>query len=215
MADENPQTPIEEPTEKTADGKLKSEERVPYSRLEEEAKRAKKAEEDLADLRSKLVEFEDRDKTEVERERAARERAESQLGELMGKVTSLEKGAWVRSAAAELNFHDPEDAVMHLQGGLGKLEDAREAKRLVRKLAESREHLVRQEKKNERPSIGRVFTGQQYENNGQQQPQQQQPVSAAQAAAQQEQQFAEGLRGQLSKFLPENSDNWYSAGDET
>ncbi len=211
MAEEETKTAPEEgkQTEKDAT----QDQVIPYARFDEVNKRAKQAEQDLSDMRSKIIEFEDRDKSEVDRERAARERAESQLGELMGKVTSLEKGAWVRSAAAELNFHDPEDAVMHLQGDLGKLEDAREAKRLVRKLAESREHLVRQEKKNERPSIGRVFTGQQYENGGQQQ-QPRQQVSAAQAAAQQEQQFAEGLKNQLSKFLPENSDNWYSVEDD-
>jgi hypothetical protein len=185
------------------------EQRIPYERFDEVNKRAKQAEEELADLRNKLVEFEDRDKSEVDRERSARQRAESQLNELMGKVTSLEKGAWVRSAAAELNFHDPEDAVAHLQGQLGKLEDHREANRLVERLAKSKDHLVRQETKKERPAIGRVYAGDETQQpNGQpaQQP------NAQQLLAQQEQHFAEGLREQLSKFLPENSDNWYDAG---
>lgn len=182
--------------------------KVPYERFEEVNNRAKEASRELEELRAKLIEFEDRDKSEVERERAARERAETQLGELMGKVTSLEKGAWVRSAAAELGFHDPEDAVTHLYSQLGGLEDQREAKRLVKRLAESKPHLhQKEEKKQERPPISRVFAGEQTG-------QQQQP-NRAQRAAEAEQQFAEGLRKELAKFLPENSDSWYSAGDVT
>ncbi|HMF59897.1 MAG TPA: hypothetical protein VK595_05980 [Vicinamibacterales bacterium] len=214
MADEaTPTTPdqADESADRTADGKPKDEERIPYSRLEQEAKRAKKAEQELSELRNRLIEFEDRDKSEVERERAARERAESQLGDLLTKVTSLEKGAWVRSAAAELNFHDPEDAVTYLYSKLANVEDEREAKRLVKKLSESKKHLVRSDDgKKERPSLNRMFAGDQT-----QQPGQQQPPSRAQQNAQAEQQFAEGLREQLSKFLPENSDNWYDAGKAT
>src|SRR5690349_10315507 len=122
-------------TEGAKDGKDTKDQRIPYERFEEVNRRAKKAEEELLSLRDKLVEFEDRDKSEVERERSARERAESQLTEMMNRVTSLEKGSWVRSAAAELNFHDPEDAVAHLGSQLANLEDQREAKRLVERLA--------------------------------------------------------------------------------
>ena len=179
---------------------------VPYSRFDEVNKRAKHAEEELSDLRNKIIEFEDRDKSEVDRERSARERAESQLGELLGKVTSLEKGSWVRSAASELNFHDPEDAVAHLNGQLGSLEDQREAKRLVEKLAKSREHLVSKPEKKARPSIGRVMQGDEVQNG-----QPRQAPSPQQRAADAEMQFAEGLREQLAKFLPENSDSYYSA----
>jgi hypothetical protein len=193
------------------EGSTPKDQKVPYERFEEVNNRAKKASQELEELRSKLIEFEDRDKSEVERERAARERAESQLSDLMGKVTSLEKGAWVRSAAAELGFHDPEDAVTHLYSNLGALEDQREAKRLVRKLAESKPHLHKSQEKKERPPISRVFGGEQTQN-GQAQ---QQPVSDAQRAAQAEQQFAEGLRNELAKFLPENSGSWYNAGGMT
>lgn len=202
MADETTTTPVED--EQTGEKDTKNQ-KVPYDRFEEVNSRAKKAEEELASLRDKLIEFEDRDKSEVERERAARERAESQLGDLLGKVTALEKGAWVRSAAAELNFHDPEDAVTYLFNKLANVEDEREAKRLVKKLADSKKHLVRNEDgKKERPSLDRVFAGDQTQQQGQQT-----APNRAQQVAHAEQQFAEGLRKQLSQFLPENSDNWY------
>lgn len=181
------------------------EQRIPYARFEEVNKRAKQAEKELEDLRHKILEFEDRDKSEVDRERSARQRAESQLGELMTKVTSLEKGAWVRSAAAELNFHDPEDAVSHLRENLAGLEDQRDAKRLVRKLADSKKHLVREEKKDDRRSIGQVFAGQQVPQQGQQVQQQRSPQ---QVAADRELEFAQGLSQQLARF----KDGWHQAG---
>jgi hypothetical protein len=209
MADEV--TQVEGSEEHEAEGGSPKNQKVPYERFEEVNQRAKKASQELEDLRTKLIEFEDRDKSEVERERAARERAESQLGELLGKVTALEKGSWVRSAAAELEFHDPEDAVTYLMPKLAGVEDEREAKRLVKKLAESKKHLVRAEEKKERASINRVFAGEQVQpgQNGQANAPQ---TNQAQRVAQAEQEFAAGLRDQWSKFLPENSDNWYNAG---
>ena len=188
--------------ETTADGKPKSEERVPYERLEQESKRARKAEAELAEMRDKILQFEDRDKSETERDRAARERAESQLTQLQEQVTSLQKGAWVRSAAAELKFHDPEDAVAHLSGQLAGLEDAREAKRAVQALAKSKAHLVQEEKKPEtRPSIGRVLQPEAEKGEPQH-------VTPAQAAAEQDRRAAEGLAAELKKF----TDNWHELG---
>lgn len=199
-------TAVQEQEAKPAEGEEqgKEDQRIPYTRFEEVNKRAKQAEKELDDLRNKILEFEDRDKSEVDRERSARQRAESQLGELMNKVTSLEKGAWVRSAAAELNFHDPEDAVSHLRENLAGLEDQRDAKRLVRKLADGKKHLVREEKKDERRSIGQVFAGQQVP----QQQGQQQQRSPQQVAAERELEFAQGLSQQLARF----KDGWHQAG---
>jgi hypothetical protein len=197
------------------EGSTPKDQKVPYERFEEVNNRAKKASQELEELRSKLIEFEDRDKSEVERERAARERAESQLSDLMGKVTSLEKGAWVRSAAAELGFHDPEDAVTHLYSDLGRLEDQREAKRLVKQLASTKKHLVEQKDEQRPTPVSRVFAGEQTQPNGQNGNGQSPQASQAQRAAQAEQQFAEGLRAELAKFLPENSGNWYDAGSVT
>jgi chromosome segregation ATPase len=177
--------------------------RVPYSRFEEVNRRAKQAQDELDELRTRLTEFEDRDKSETERERAARERAERQVQELSQTVTGLQKGSWVRSAAAELNFHDPEDAVTYLTDRMASFEDERDAKREVRALAKRKAHLVREENKDQRPNLQRVFGGQQPQQNGQQQ-----PVTPAQAVAMQEAEFAAGLAGELNKF----QDKWTSPG---
>jgi chromosome segregation ATPase len=179
--------------------------RVPYSRFEEVNKRAKQAQDELDELRTRLTEFEDRDKSETERERAARERAGKQVQELSQTVTGLQKGSWVRSAAAELNFHDPEDAVTYLTDRLASLDDERDAKREVRALAKRKAHLVREERKDNRPNLQRVFGAQQP--NGQNGAQNA-PVTPAQAVAMQEAEFAQGLAGELSKF----QDKWTSPG---
>jgi chromosome segregation ATPase len=207
MADEP--TKDDAPTPETGEKepeKGSDEQRIPYSRFEEVNKRAKQAETELADLRQKILEFEDRDKSDLERARDRATRAESALEQLTGKVTAMEKGAWVRSAAAELNFHDPEDAVQHLRDQLGGLEDPRDAKRIVQRLAGSKKHLLREDKKDERPTFGRVFTGPgvpaQQQQNGQQ------PRTPAQMAAERELEFAQGLSQQLARFR----DGWHNAG---
>lgn len=203
------QNPAENGTPDGDAEKTGEDQRIPYSRFEEVNKRAKQAEQELADLRSRLTEFEDRDKSEVERAQARAQRAEQELNKLMGKVTSLEKGAWVRSAAAELNFHDPEDAVSHLRDQLGGLEDQSDAKRLVRSLAKSRKHLIREEKKDDRRPIGQMFAGEQVPQQGGQQGAPQR--SPHQAAAARELEFAQGLAGELAKFR----DGWHQAGGIT
>lgn len=186
--------------EKLADGRSKSEERIPYSRFEEERNRVKKAEQELQDLRSKLEEFEHRDMSEADRAKRRAEQAETLLEQMQNRVTTLEKGAWVRSAAAEMNFHDPEDAFSLLQSQLAGFEDPREAKRAVQQIAKSKKHLIREEKVDERPSLSRVFTGananqQNGNGNGQQQ-----RVTPQQAAAERELQFASELRDHLAQF---------------
>jgi hypothetical protein len=189
-----------------ADGEQGGEDqRIPYARFEEVNKRAKQAEKELEDLRNRLNEFEDRDKSEVERAQIRAQRAEQQLNEMMGKVTVMEKGAWIRSAAAELNFHDPEDAVSHLREQLAGLEDHSDAKRLVRNLAKNKKHLVRDDKPQQqsRP-IGQMFAGDQV-------PSQQQAAagkSPQQQAAERELEFAQGLSQQLSRFR----EGWHQAG---
>jgi hypothetical protein len=192
------------PEQNEGEGKVEVEKEAFLERLNKESEKRKQAEDELSELRSKIVEFEDRDKSETERERAARLRAEEQLTSLQTEVTSLKKGSWVRSAAAEFNFFDPEDAVAHLGGQLADLEDQREARKVVERLAKQKEHLVRSEKQKPRPEIGKVYE-QQAGNGGQQgtiSPQQ----AAAMSRAQQEQEFAEGLAQELGKF----TQGWYT-----
>lgn len=196
MADEATQNADSKPGEGEQQ-ETGEDQRIPYARFEEVNKRAKKYEQELNALREQLQAHEDQGKSEVERERAARARAEQQVASLSSKITNLEKGSWVRSAATELNFHDPEDAVQHLRDQLGSMEDQADAKRLVRNLAKGKKHLVREEKKDERPSISRMFAGDQaaQQNGGGQQ------MSPAQRARQQEADFAQGLANELSKFV--------------
>jgi DNA repair exonuclease SbcCD ATPase subunit len=179
--------------------------------LERRKDAQKKAERELAELREKIIQFEDRDKSDLERAQERATRAETQLQQLSQKVTSLEKGAWVRSAAAEFNFHDPEDAVVNLTEQLAGFEDQREARRAVERLAKSKQHLTRQEKKDSRPSIGQVLAnGQPSQPAGSGgQVAQMGPMQAHQVqSAQRELEFAEGL----AKALGEFRSNWTSFG---
>lgn len=203
MAEETEQQQDQEQKEpegkEPADSNLRGE-------LERRKEAQKKAERELSDLREKILQFEDRDKSDLERAQERATRAETQLQQLSQKVTSLEKGAWVRSAAAEFNFHDPEDAVVNLTDQLAGFEDQREARRAVERLAKAKQHLTRQEKKDSRPSIGQVLA------NGQPQQPQGTPMSPMQAhqvqSAHRELEFAEGL----AKALGEFRSNWTSFG---
>lgn len=208
MADQAEKDTAPEQTAKEPDGKEPADTNL-RGELERRKDAQKKAERELAELREKIIQFEDRDKSDLERAQERATRAETQLQQLSQKVTSLEKGAWVRSAAAEFNFHDPEDAVVNLTDQLAAFEDQREARRAVERLAKAKQHLTRQEKKDSRPSIGQVLAnGQAPQGNGGQVAQ----VSPMQAhqmqSAQRELEFAEGL----AKALGEFRSNWTSFG---
>jgi hypothetical protein len=208
MAEETTTEVTEETTSTETEGKEElKDQKVPYTRFEEVNKARKKLEGELEEMREKILEFEDRDKSELQRERDRAVRAETALEQLSGKVTSMEKGSWVRSAAAELNFHDPEDAVARID--LSKLEDEREALKAVKGLAKAKEHLVRKpQKETTRPQIGKLF-GADNNEGGQRSDVTMTPAqAAAQAAAEEERQFAEGLREKLAQF----KDNWHEAG---
>jgi hypothetical protein len=188
-------------------GKNLDDKPIPYSRFEEVNKRAKKAEQELQELRDRILDFEDRDKSEAERDKARAERAERELSQMMQKVTGLEKGSWVRSAAAELNFHDPEDAVSHLMQNLAGFEDQRDAKRAVQQLARSKKHLVRDEKAQpERSPLTRVFSGDQAQQQQSQGGRAQK--SPQQLSAEREMELAQGLAQHLGQFR----DRWREFG---
>ena len=87
-------------------------------------------------------------------------RTQSELTELRKAYEAERKGSWVRSAANEVNFHDPEDAISHLREQLGELDDPREAQGLVKRLAKSKPHLVKEEKKEQPRSVPAMFQGQ-------------------------------------------------------
>ena len=197
-------------TPDTPEGEKSAEEqRIPYARFEEVNSRAKHAEKELEDLRQRIVDFEERDKSEAERAQARAQRAEERLQQMQSTVTAMQKGAWVRSAATEMGFHDPEDAVAHLQEKLVKLEDERDAKRMVKSLAQSKKHLVRgDEPRDEKPRIGRVFSGDERAQSGNGQ---RQALTREQAVAQREAEFAHSLADELNKFRS----NWKEMGGIT
>ena len=182
------------------------EQRVPYARFEEVNKRAKQAERDAQDLRERLLQFEDRDKSEVERERDARVRLEQRLTQLETENVAMQKGSWIRSAAAEANFHDPEDAFSLLRDQLGGFEDERDARKAVQRIAQQKKHLVKGDEKQQRSPVSALFQGQGVKQDGQGQ-QQRRQLSPAEQAQQVEMEQAESLAKALGEFRESNS-NW-------
>lgn len=127
----------------------------PEANLVGEAKRKQRqAEKEAKDLRERLEALEDRDKSETERERKARERAEVERDELASRVQRLERGGWVRSAAAEAGFNDAEDAVAFAD--LADIESEAEAKRAVKSIASRKPHLLKPSDPTP-PQIGKVL----------------------------------------------------------
>ncbi len=122
--------------------------RIPKSRLDEEAAKRKAAERELAELRSVVEELRDRDKPDLERlakdlerEQKRREDAEKQMQELTAARERDQKAAWLASAAAKANFHDPDAATVF--ANLDEIEDAKSAEAAVKRLAKERSYLVK------------------------------------------------------------------------
>ena len=192
--------------EATPDDAPKTEEqRVPYARFEEVNKRAKQAERETQELREQLLQFQDRDKSEVERERDARVRLEQRLTQLETENVAMQKGSWIRSAAAEANFHDPEDAFSLLRDQLGGFEDERDARKAVQRIASQKKHLVKDDEKPQRSPVSALFQGQGVNQAGQGQ-QQQRRLSPGEQAKQLELEQAESLAKALGEFSANS--NW-------
>lgn len=156
MADEPATTTTTEPAEPAEPvTQPKEPQTVPYDRFAQVNQQAKDAQKQLKEMQDRLQELEDRDKSELERERSQRERAQQEKTDLEQRLVSLERGQWVRAAAQAAKFVDVDDAVAHLD--LAGIESERDAKKAVEKLAERKQHLVRQEP--QRPEIGQVLKG--------------------------------------------------------
>ena len=128
--------------------------------LERRTQKQRQAEKRAQELEERLLQFEDRDKTELERERDARVRLEQRLTSLEQEKTALQKGSWIRSAASAANFHDPEDAFSLLRDQLAGFEDERDAERAVKRIANQKKHLVKPDEQPQRPSVSALFSGQ-------------------------------------------------------
>lgn len=155
MADEPAATPVAEPVPDTPEPEPEAPKTPPDENLVGEAKRRqRKAEQEAEELRKRLETLEDRDKSETERERKARERAEKERDDLSSRLERLERGGWVRAAAQEAGFLDPEDAVANAD--LADIESEAEAKRAVKSIATRKPHYLKPSDPAP-PQIGRVL----------------------------------------------------------
>lgn len=123
---------------------------VPYERFQQKNEEAKAAAEANKDLLARLEDLEAQGQSETERERKQRERAEKALADTQAELQAreerlarMEKGGWVRNAAAQAGFANPDDAVAFAD--LDGLESERDADKAIKKLSEQRPYLLRQE----------------------------------------------------------------------
>jgi hypothetical protein len=77
---------------------------VPYDRFTEVNEKSKRLSAELEELRQWKDEQESKSLSELERERKRAEAAEKRAQEAEQRVTNLERGSWVRAAAAEAGF---------------------------------------------------------------------------------------------------------------
>ena len=117
-------------------------------------RKLRKAEQEREAERQTREALEAKDQSEIERERKAREKAEQTVAQLTGKVDELEKGSWVRDAAAEAKFHNPSAATSHLD--LSQIEDAADAARAVKDLAKREKWMVKADEP-AKPQVGQVL----------------------------------------------------------
>lgn len=126
---------------------------VPYERFQQVNEAAKTARTQLEEMQQRLQELEDRDKSELDRERSKREQLEKQASDAMQRLTVMERSSWLRSAAAEAGFDDPEDAVAFINPS--SIESAEQAEKEVKRLAKRKPKLLRDS--SPAPQIGQVL----------------------------------------------------------
>lgn len=149
------QAPASEPADRT----------VPYDRFQQVNEKAKAAQQELDEMKSRLEELESRDQSELERERKQREKYETAATEMQQRLERMERSSWIRSAAAEAGFDDPEDAVAFISPGA--VESAEQAEKEVKRLAKRKPKLLRDS--SPAPPIGQVLAnGQRVDPNAQQ-----------------------------------------------
>lgn len=145
--------PPPEPTPAVQPAAEPGEQTVPYTRFAEVNQTAKAAQKQLLEMRERLEELENRDKSELERERAKREQFERQALEMSERLSRVERSGWIRAAAAEAGFDDPDDAVAFI--GAGDVESPDDAEKAVKRLAKRKPKLLRDTQPTQ-PPIGQV-----------------------------------------------------------
>ena len=150
-------TPPEATETETETKPPEEDQRVPYERFQKANTQAKEAKaeaaqtrRELEELRAKLEEKESAGLPELERERKAREKLEKQLQEAeaerekaLQQATNVQRENWVAAAAAQLNFHEPDDASRFVD--LSEIETKADAERAVKDVAKRKKHLVKDE----------------------------------------------------------------------
>lgn len=124
----------------TVEANPSDEQRVPLDRFRAVTDENKTLRSELDELNRWKLEQEQAQLSEIERERQAREQAESELAAARERATRLERSQWVSNAAQAAGFSDPEDASLLLD--LSDIEDADSAREAVKSLAERKPHLV-------------------------------------------------------------------------
>lgn len=117
-----------------------SDQRVPLDRFQSVTSENKTLREQLAALEQEKAERERAEMTELERAQAEAAEEKKKREEAESKALELERGGYLRSAAAAAGFADPEDAIALI--GLDKITDLLEAQQAVKDLAEKKPHLI-------------------------------------------------------------------------
>lgn len=128
-------TPAPDPPKPAPAGETAAEKRIRElnDRMKDAERRAKEAEDKVKEAeRAKLG--------DLERAQAERDEAKREAAEATARATTLERGTWARSAARELGFIDPEDAVAMVD--LDVADTQAKVKNAVERLKESKAHLV-------------------------------------------------------------------------
>lgn len=146
MSDENlnvPPAPEAKPAEPPAPAEKPAKDEpgpVPYDRFAEVNEKAKAEAERAAALEQKLKEREEAELTEKERAEKRAEEAEQRAQEAEGKATKLERGGWIKDAAAKAGFQNPADASAFLN--LSEIDSEEKAAKAVESLAGERAYLL-------------------------------------------------------------------------
>ena len=118
-----------------------SEQRVPLDRFQTVTSENKELREKVAAYEQEKAERERAAMSELERAQAEAADEKKKREEAESKALQLERGGYLRSAAAAAGFADPEDAVALI--GLDKITDLLEAQKAVKDLAEKKPHLIK------------------------------------------------------------------------
>ncbi len=114
--------------------------RVPLDRFQQVTSQNKEMRDRLAELEQKEQERQREAMSELERAQAERDEERQKREAAESKALELERGGYLRSAAAAAGFADPEDAVALI--GLDAATDQLAAQQAVKDLAEKKPHLV-------------------------------------------------------------------------